>query len=263
MNITQKPSPNQDGNRVTIDRIVIHWMNGTLASADAVFSNPGGTSAHYGIENNEVHQYVAENKVAYHAGNYYYNQRSIGIEHSADPSRPASEQTYQTSGQLVREIAKRYNIPLDRTHIIKHSEIVPTQCCGTVDIDKIINLAKGATPPMDDNIKRKSYFFDVIVQNTPRFGWSSTNTDLIKEDEVRKFYAWIESNVVRAGQWDLVCQDAKATGDTTLLKHGTIAEMLRKQGTVIGCTPAELAKSKEEGRKLGIQQGKDAINKLS
>lgn len=260
MTITQHPSPNQDGNRSAIDRIVIHWMNGTLASADAVFSKPSGTSAHYGIENDQVHQYVAENKVAYHAGNYYMNQRSIGIEHSADPSRPASEATYQTSAQLVREISKRYNIPLDRAHIIKHSEVVPTQCCGTVDIDKIINLAKGA--PMDDNIKRKSYFFDLIVQNTPRFGWSTTNTDLIKEEEVRKFFTWIESNVIRAGQWDLVCQDAKANGDTTLLKHGTIAEMLRKQGVVVGCTPAELAKSKEEGRILGKKQAVEAVQKL-
>jgi N-acetyl-anhydromuramyl-L-alanine amidase AmpD len=143
MNIIQKPSPNQDNNRVKIDRVVVHWIVGNLASADAVFAKVDSTSAHYGIEDNTIHQYVAENRVAYHAGNYPMNQRSIGIEHSAAPDRPASEATYQTSGKLIAEIAKRHNIPLDRTHIIGHKEVKATQCPGTIDIDKLIKIAKG------------------------------------------------------------------------------------------------------------------------
>lgn len=143
MNIIQKPSPNQDGNRVKIDRVVIHWIVGNLASADAVFSKTSpGTSAHYGIEDDKIHQYVAENRVAYHAGNYPVNQRSIGIEHSAQPGRVASDKTYETSAQLIAEISKRYGIPLDRTHIIKHSEVKATQCPGTMDLDRLISLAK-------------------------------------------------------------------------------------------------------------------------
>lgn len=150
MNIKWVGSPNFDKNRKPIDRIVIHWMVGNLASADAQFQKKDpGTSAHYGVEDENIHQYVNENEVAYHAGVYAMNQRSIGIEHSASPDRPASEKTYQTSGQLIREIAQRYNIPLDRTHIIKHSEVKATQCCGTVDIDKLIAIAKqgGSTTP--------------------------------------------------------------------------------------------------------------------
>lgn len=155
-------SPNFDTNRKPIDRIVIHWFGvGKLNGADATFQKAGGTSAHYAIEDKTVHQYVKEEHVAYHAGNYAMNQRSIGIEHSAEPNRPASEDTYNSSAQLVAQICKKYNIPLDRTHIIRHSEVPrSTQCPGTMDVDKIISLAKahGTTPepeptqpPMDDN----------------------------------------------------------------------------------------------------------------
>lgn len=138
-------SPNYDTNRKPIDRVVIHWFGaGNQAGADATFQKPSGTSAHYSVEDTTVHQYVKEEHVAYHAGNYAMNQRSIGIEHSATPDRPATEATYQTAGKLLGEICARHNIPLDREHIIKHSEVPrATQCCGTIDIDKLISIAKG------------------------------------------------------------------------------------------------------------------------
>lgn len=71
------------------------------------------------------------------------NQRSIGIEHDATTTQNASEKTYQTAGKLLRDICDRYSIPLDREHILKHSEVKATQCPGTLDVDKIISLAKG------------------------------------------------------------------------------------------------------------------------
>lgn len=144
MNITrvQIPNTNYDSNRTPIDTVVIHWIVGNLAAADAVFTKVNSVSAHYGVEDNEVHQYVDEDKVAYHAGVYSVNQRSIGIEHSASPQRAASEQTYQTSGELLAQICKRWNIPLDRGHIKGHKEFKATQCPGTMDIDKLIRIAK-------------------------------------------------------------------------------------------------------------------------
>ena len=146
MNIISKPSPNQDSFRLPITTIVIHWIVGNLAAADAVFAKLGGVSAHYAVEDSTVHQYVPENKVAYHAGVYLVNQQSIGIEHSASPDRPASDLTYETSGQLIAEIAKRYNIPLDRAHIKGHKEYKATQCPGTMDIDRLISIAKKYQP---------------------------------------------------------------------------------------------------------------------
>ena len=179
------PANNYDKSRKPIDRIVIHWMAGTLAGANARFKDPAsGVSAHYGIEGSTIFQWVEEGHTAYHCGNYTYNQRSIGIEHSADPNRPATEETYQSSGRLIADIAKRYNIPLDRAHIIGHKEVTATQCPGTMDIDKLIKIAKGVTiPPTNgggsmfekkagklDQVVRKMHSLGIIpYDNTERY----------------------------------------------------------------------------------------------
>jgi N-acetyl-anhydromuramyl-L-alanine amidase AmpD len=111
MNVTWKGSPNFDKNRTPIDRVVLHWFGaGTLESANTTFQKTGGTSAHYGISDDRIWQWVKEEDVAYHAGNYIMNQRSIGIEHDANPDKPASELTYKYSSQLLAEICKKYSI---------------------------------------------------------------------------------------------------------------------------------------------------------
>lgn len=172
MNITWVGSPNYTNGRngTTIDRIVIHWADGTLATADQVFQDTTrDTSAHYGIEDNEVHQYVREENTAYHSGDWPMNLRSIGIEHSAQPGRDASDLTYHTSAELIAGLSQKYSIPLDREHIIKHCEVVPTQCPGTIDIDKIISLAQGVSMEpyaVDENFSR-AIFADYYGENNP------------------------------------------------------------------------------------------------
>lgn len=147
MNIQWKGSPNKDGSsyRKPIDRVVLHWFGiGTLDSANSRFQNPDAqVSAHYGISDETVYQWVKEAEVSWHSGDYPMNQRSIGIEHDATTTKNATEKTYKTAGLLLADICKRNNIPLDREHILKHSEVKATQCPGTLDVDKIISLAKG------------------------------------------------------------------------------------------------------------------------
>lgn len=141
---TGSPNFTSGRNNTPIDRVIIHWMDGTLGTTDQVFQDTSrNTSAHYGIEDDNIHQYVQESDTAYHSGDWGINLRSIGIEHSAQPGRDASLQTYATSGELVRDICNTYGIPMDREHILKHMEVTSTQCPGTVDIDLIISIAKG------------------------------------------------------------------------------------------------------------------------
>jgi N-acetyl-anhydromuramyl-L-alanine amidase AmpD len=156
----------------SVKKIVCHWIVGKLSAADVEFQKPynpvtkkGGNSSHYGVGNTAIHQYVKEENVAYHAGVYTMNQRSIGIEHEGGPELPISEATYQTSGKLIGEIALRYNIPLDREHIIKHSQVKPTQCPGTLDLDKLISLAKGYMPELkpDEIIVKKARYDELLV----------------------------------------------------------------------------------------------------
>lgn len=150
MDIIWKGSPNFLKRTKPIKKIVIHWFGkGTLESANNRFQNTNNqVSAHYGISKGRVWQWVKENNIAYHSGNFTVNAESIGIEHDATTDHYLSEQDYRLSAQLVLEIAQRYNIPLDRQYIISHREIKPTQCSGTIDINKIINLAKN----MNDQI---------------------------------------------------------------------------------------------------------------
>ena len=157
MEIIWKGSPNFTKDRTgrKLKYIIIHWFGtGTLESANARFQNPASkASAHYGISKGRIWQWVNEKDASWNAGNYNYTLESIGIEHDAILNgHDLSEEDYQLSGQLVREITQRWNIPLDRKHIIGHREVKPTQCPGTINIDKIINIAKGESMRLvDDN----------------------------------------------------------------------------------------------------------------
>lgn len=137
MNVVQKGSPNFTSGRENkgIQEFIIHWMAGNLASTDATFQNRArNTSAHYGIEDDKIHQYVSLDNTAYHAGNWGVNQTSIGIEHSAQPGRNASDATYESSAQLIASIIKAGRVGKSYR---KHSAIVATACPGTMDIDRI------------------------------------------------------------------------------------------------------------------------------
>ena len=85
---------------------------------------------------------MEEKNVAYHAGNYEMNQRSIGIEHEGGPDLPITDAVYNQSIELVTDICRRYGIPADDFHIIPHRQVKATQCPGTLDFQRIINGAK-------------------------------------------------------------------------------------------------------------------------
>lgn len=150
-----------------IHYIVLHHMAGTIEGADAVFQQhagtPQATSAHYGVaRDGRIHQWVSTDNTAYHAGDHRYNLESIGIEHEDLNSDNYTDILYETSALLVYQQATFYGIPLDREHIKKHSEVsdLPTACPGTLDIDRIINLAK--THMDQSQIDRLNYLEGLI-----------------------------------------------------------------------------------------------------
>ena len=68
---------------------------------------------------------VRDRNIAWHAGNWDINTRSIGIEHEAFVNDPSwyTGAMYAASAKLVRHLAQKYEIPLDRQHIIGHNEV--------------------------------------------------------------------------------------------------------------------------------------------
>jgi hypothetical protein len=137
-NLTWYGSPNFTPGRTDVEFVVIHWMDGYLAGADATFQNTvRQTSAHYGVEDDTIHQYVDEANTAWHAGDFEANRRSIGIEHSAMPGRPASDATYASTIWLITGICQRYGLD-PATAILPHKHFTSTDCPGTMDLPRII-----------------------------------------------------------------------------------------------------------------------------
>ncbi|MEU5220732.1 N-acetylmuramoyl-L-alanine amidase [Streptomyces sp. NPDC020807] len=114
----------------TIDRVVIHVVQGSYATALKVFKNPGhGAAAHYVVRGDgHVAQMIRELDVAFHAGNRDMNERSIGIEHEGFVDRPRdfTAAMYAASARLTAGICARYDIPVDREHVIGHVEVEGT-----------------------------------------------------------------------------------------------------------------------------------------
>ncbi|MEP6775818.1 MAG: S-layer homology domain-containing protein, partial [Chloroflexota bacterium] len=114
-----------------LNTIIIHDTEGSYASAISWFQNPASqVSAHYVIRSSDgqVTQMVRDANTAWHAGNWDYNVRAIGIEHEGYMNQQGwyTEAMYQSSAALVRYLTEKYGIRKDRAHIIGHYQ-VPNQ----------------------------------------------------------------------------------------------------------------------------------------
>jgi N-acetyl-anhydromuramyl-L-alanine amidase AmpD len=110
-----------------VDMIVIHDTERTYAQAIQIFQDPTRqVSANYVVSSTgQIAQLVLEKDIAWHAGNWDYNTRAIGIEHEGYAFTPGSYTTaeYQASAHLAASICSRWGVPMDRTHIIGHYQV--------------------------------------------------------------------------------------------------------------------------------------------
>ncbi|MFI9388878.1 N-acetylmuramoyl-L-alanine amidase [Kutzneria sp. NPDC052558] len=140
------PTPDDYGNHDTSDRpasqkidyIVIHDTEATWDTTLNLIQDPKYVSWNYTIRSQDGHiaQHVLAKDVAWHAANWYINTRSIGIEHEGFLAQSGwyTEAMYRASATLVRYLAAKYQIPLDRQHILGHDNVpgitppfIPTQ----------------------------------------------------------------------------------------------------------------------------------------
>jgi len=117
-----------------IDQVVIHDTEGSLTSALDTFQCPGTgntqcpqASVQYIIDTDgTVYQVLHEKDIAYHAGNFWYNEHSIGIEHvgfDATGFQWYNSSQYQASAKLTSYLLKKYHLPLDRAHVVAHGTV--------------------------------------------------------------------------------------------------------------------------------------------
>jgi MYXO-CTERM domain-containing protein len=107
-----------------IQYVVIHDTEGGWDASVATLQNDPGKSVQYivGVDG-RVAQFVPESYTAWHGGNSYYNQRSVGIEHVGYATKAFPEPLYEASAKLVAYLTKKYNVPRDRAHVIGHDQI--------------------------------------------------------------------------------------------------------------------------------------------
>jgi len=114
-------------NDYPVDLIVIHDIEGSYASGIRTFQDPNRhASAHYVVSYTGLTtQMVREKDIAWHAGNWDYNTRAIGIEHEGYAWTPGlyTNAEYIASAHIAAAICSRWGVPLDRQHVIGHNQV--------------------------------------------------------------------------------------------------------------------------------------------
>ena len=166
------PSPNFFGrNGQEIKGIVIHRMAGTFDGTIAWFQNPESqVSAHYLVsQDGGVVQMVRDQEAAWHAGYKSGtppqvfadvanpNWVSIGIECEDRTNQDINFWTQKQLNTLVnlcKILVEKYNIPIDREHIVGHSDIDPVgkpHCPGShFPWDEFLAYLKEPEEPSDN-----------------------------------------------------------------------------------------------------------------
>jgi N-acetyl-anhydromuramyl-L-alanine amidase AmpD len=112
----------------TITTIVIHATDGGSLLGNVWWLSGGHShaSAHYVISRDgSIVQLVHLSDIAWHAGNWKVNQHSIGIEHVGETYDPTgfTVDQYKASARLVAWLVRRYDVRVDRQHIIGHYQV--------------------------------------------------------------------------------------------------------------------------------------------
>ena len=131
------PSPNfssREGRKIIA--IVNHVTAGAFPGCLSWLQNPTSqASAHYIITKlGRIIQLIKEGDKAWHAGSVNKpnwslydgtnpNLYTLGIEHEGQSGEPLTEQQYQSTLFLHKELTLKYGIPIDTDHIIGHYRI--------------------------------------------------------------------------------------------------------------------------------------------
>jgi hypothetical protein len=115
--------------------ITVHDTEETLDNTIATFWNESnGVSIHYVVDTDgSVYQCLHEKDVAFQNGNFWYNQRTMGIEDvgvDATGYQWYNAAEYLGSAKLAAYLLTKYNIPLDHEHVMSHGT-TPSPTLGT------------------------------------------------------------------------------------------------------------------------------------
>ncbi len=120
-------------NDIPIDSIMIHDTETSYHGTVLAFTGPTSVSAaHYlvdgqtGSTDPAVTQFAPDKDWVRSVNNWWFNETSIGVEQIGFAVAPAgyfTQRLYQRSADLVGWVAWKYQVPLDRAHILGHDNI--------------------------------------------------------------------------------------------------------------------------------------------
>lgn len=146
------------------DVIVLHIAEGSKASVVATFKDPSVQKSSHFLVNRDgsITQFVNTSDAAYCNGIIDNpvselvlqrfntatpatnpNNWTISIEHEGFATQEINVLQYAATAKLVKLMHDKWNVPLDRTHIIGHREIFSQKTCpGLLNVEKVIQLAR-------------------------------------------------------------------------------------------------------------------------
>lgn len=135
-NITNRNRTIRDDRK--IEYIVVHYVGAvSTAKNNTIYFKDTyrGVSAHYFVDDTSIWQCVEEKDRAWHCGGalIYYNKarndNSIGIEMCCfmnNGKLDISEKTIANTIKLVKDVMKRYNIPVE--NVVRHYDVTHKKC---------------------------------------------------------------------------------------------------------------------------------------
>jgi hypothetical protein len=111
----------------SLDYILIHDTETAYQPTVNLVQDPTYLAWNYTLRSSDGHvaNHLDPADVGWHAGNWFMNMHSIGLEHEgwAGTGTWYTEAMYQSSAALVRHLAAEHDIPLDRAHVIGHDQV--------------------------------------------------------------------------------------------------------------------------------------------
>ena len=120
------------GGKNPVKYIMIHQTANTSKGANAYMhaklqanGNSGQASCHYQVDADNIYQSFPDTAQAWHAGNRYYNQNSIGIELTFN-SDGNYIGTVEHGAELVKYLMNKHNVPI--SNVIRHKDASGKYC---------------------------------------------------------------------------------------------------------------------------------------
>jgi V8-like Glu-specific endopeptidase/N-acetyl-anhydromuramyl-L-alanine amidase AmpD len=220
-----------------IRQVVIHITDGGSRITGTIgwFQNPNQrnarnqpihVSAHYVVgRDGEVVQMVRNNDIAWHAN--AANGHSIGIEHVANSTRRLlpTDDEYRGSARLVAWLCCQFGLPIDRTHVLGHSEAdthtTHTNCPNSVwDWDRYMAMvqeeadalaAQSSAPATAQALSRRRVLAQAQEIITPFYDQSDPMSALACQDNAFS---------LAREEWFM------GVADTTQFPHSAICQLL-------------------------------------